>query len=287
MDKILDGKLDGRLCNKMFSLFELCEKAKHKSLNILEPKFGWKKPILFSDIFDIEYFNENMQEVKMIPREKESNYTLQSATNNFHHAKLRWDKQRDSNSIPSDAMFFQVLKSLKLNKTNEQKANSVEGVEDLYGVHLRIEKDWQGYLKHGPPQLKGQKAENNFLIETDTFIKMYKEFTEHKNILLSTGEDHDQISKKFSECGINTCFYFDTSVEYEVSAAINFFLCVNCKKFIGISRSTFSDLISTRRFIANINDSYIYNYGNKIHERIDIGLHLDPALAIKNTINVY
>lgn len=270
----------------MFGLFELCERAKARNINIMEPKFGWKKPVPFGEIFDIEYFNDNMSEVKMIPRNKAKNYNVEYIEGNWGAAAGRWSKQRSSSSIPQNAMHFQVLKALRLNKTNESKAQSIVDIDKLDGIHLRIEGDWERYLKGGPPQLKGEKAENNFLINVDTFVKMYKKFTDHKNILLSTGENHQSISKTFAKHNIKTVFYFDPSVEYEISAAINFFLCTKCQNFIGISRSTFSNLVATSRYITGINNSYIYNYENKIHERIDLGLQLDPKLAVTKKTEV-
>lgn len=286
MEKILDGWLQNRLCNKIFGLFELCEKAKQRNINILEPKFGWKKPVMFGEIFDIEYFNDNMKEVKIIPFSLSKNYNVEYCENNWSGAATRWAKHRNSNSIPNDSMHFQVLRALKLNKVNEEKTHNIENINELDGIHLRIEKDWERYLKGGPPQLRGEKAEDNFLISTEKFISMYKNFTDNDKILLSTGENHKQISDKFSKSNITACFYFDDSVEYEISAAINFFLCTKCKNFIGISRSTFSNLVSTLRYINGLNNSYIYNYGSKIHNRIDLGIHLDPRLAVSKKIEV-
>lgn len=286
MTTILEGLLQNRLCNKMFGLFELCERAKIKNTDILEPIFGWKKPVLFTEIFDIEYFNDTMQEVKMIPRSLSSGYSIEDSGGTWIQAAATWKKYRDLNSIPIDSMYFQVLKSLKLNKKHEAKTSFIKNIDELDAVHLRIEKDWERYLKNGPPQLNGQKAETNFLVETQTFIRMYKDFTGNRNILLSTGENHKDISDKFAKNEIKAVFYFDSSVEYEISAAINFFLCSKCKNFIGITRSTFSNLVSLLRHINGKDNSYIYNYGDRIHERVDIGLQQDPKLAVNKKIHV-
>ena len=58
---ILEVKLQGGLCNKIYCLIAACEIAQKNNLQILEPEFGWRKKILFSDIYDIDYFNLNME----------------------------------------------------------------------------------------------------------------------------------------------------------------------------------------------------------------------------------
>ena len=80
--------------------------------------------------------------------------------------------------------------------------------------------------------------------------------------------------------------YFDKNIEVEINSAINFEICSRAKYFIGISRSTYSNLISMKRALMNKNISFIYNYNNTIYRRIDKGLHCDPHNVIHYSTNL-
>ena len=123
------------------------------------------------------------------------------------------------------------------------------------------------------------------MINCNNLIKMYNnKFKE--DVFFTTGQNHLDIKKKFSDYKINSEFLFNKNLEYEINAAINFEICTRAKIFIGISRSTFSNLVSLKRCINGINNSYIYNLNNDLILRKDKGLHCEPEKSVKNIVKI-
>ena len=116
-------------------------------------------------------------------------------------------------------------------------------------------------------------------------IDLYKNNFE-EDLLFTTGENQKLVQNKMSSKDIKGDYVFNKSLEYEINAAINFELCCRANKFIGLTRSTFSNLISLKRVLINKNQSYIYNLNNEIYLRVDKGLHPDPENAINNQVQL-
>ena len=284
---ILEIKLNGGLCNKLFHLFSACDIAKKNNIKILEPNFGWTRKILFSDIYDIDFFNEEMKknnngEIIMIPLNRKQKYNIKKNNDNlWSYSEKILAVQRKKNKLNADCMNIAVLKSLKLNKSNEDILKSFIGIEKLNALHIRIENDWIQYAKKNKC-----KSNQLLLIDVDTLINLYKDKWSLDDVFFTTGENQNNIVKKFTENNIKSQFMFNNKLEYEINAAINFELCCQAKIFIGLTNSTFSNLISLKRNLINKNNSFIYNLKGKIKVRVDKGLHFNPEDATNKNVEI-
>jgi len=149
----------------------------------------------------------------------------------------------------------------------------------MNAMHIRVETDWVNYAS----QSKTKSPDDILLINVNTLIDLYKNKWS-SDIFFTTGQNQNEIKTTLKLNNINSDYYFDKNVEYEINAAINFELMCKAKNFIGLSRSTFSNLITLKRHLLNNNNSFIYNYNNQIIERLDKGLHPDGKSAVTNTV---
>ena len=290
---MLSIELKGGLCNKLFCLFSACEIAIKKNTPFLEPFFGWKSPIHFSEIYDIDYFNEKMKEynngkLMMVPYHKKNEYKIIENIKKmdlWEYSEHLLENQRKISKMDKNCMNICVLNALKLNKKNQDRVNSFRRknkIRKLNTMHIRIENDWQRYSIN-----KTKSMENNeiILIDLDTLINLYKH-KESSDIFFTTGENHNMVKDTLKHNNINNCCFFNPKLEYEINAAINFELCCHGNKFIGLSRSTFSNLISLKRHLLNKNNSFIYNFNNQIIERVDKGLHPMADDSITKNVSI-
>jgi hypothetical protein len=273
---ILKVKLRGGLCNKLLYLFAACEIAHKNNFQLLEPEFGWHKKILFSDIYDIDYFNwrmsayfggknilvamDTVKDKKLRRRIRYDNIDLwQLSETNL--AYLRTNKV-----IYSNSMMVNVLKSLKLNRKFDEIID--RNLNHALSVQFRIESDWVDYAKW---QTAG--SNETLLIDPNQLIRMLKDFKAGE-VFFTTGENQAFVQSLLHANNIKSSYFYDNNLEYEINAAINFEILARSQKFIGLSRSSFSLLITLKRhLILNNPENYIYNYGNEITQRFDYGLY--------------
>lgn len=281
-------KLKGGLCNKLFHLISACDIAVKEGKQILEPQFGLRKKILFSDIYNIDFFNNKMKEFNngkdlIIPINEKNKYKIKE--NEIHLWKYSEEilrEQREKNEINKNCTMIIVLNALKLNNYNENLCKLFEKIENQNAVHIRIEGDWVSCARQKNPYKKSNEI---YLIDYENLITMYNnKFKE--DMFFTIGEKQIDIQTKNSEKNIKSEFFFNTKLEYEINAAINFELCCKAKTFIGLSRSTYSNLISLKRSLNGLNNSYIYNLNNDLLLRVDKGLHSDPEKSVKNIVNI-
>ncbi len=280
---ILEVQLQGGLCNKLLCLFAACEIAQKNNFQIVEPEFGWRKKILFSDIYDIDFFNQSMSE-----HFGGRNIMVTAATirNENLKKKVRYDKfclwehsgkslshLRRHKVIYSNSMMIHVLKSLKLRK--EFNAIVDNHLNAPIAVQFRIETDWVKYSKR-----KKVGTNETLLIDPQQLVEMLKDI-HMKEVFFTTGEDQLLVQTMLEKSNIKSSYFYDSHLEYEINAAINFEILSQSQTFIGLSRSSFSNLISLKRhLILNNPENYIYNYDNKISKRVDYGLYTSPHDSI-------
>jgi len=290
-NKYLDIKLAGGLCNKLYCLFSACEIAIKENAYLIEPEFGWHKKILFSDIFDIEYFNKTMSKYYngkdiMISRklyDENDTYrkkTVKNYNDLWNYSEKILAQEREKCEISKDSFKLKVLEALKLKKEYLTIIEKYLNIKSTTAVQIRVESDWQRYsgvMKVGSDEI--------LLVDINQLLSMLSEFGAN-HFFFTTGENQEEILKKIEENAMNAFYFFDPSLEYEINAAINFEICCLAKEFIGLSRSTFSNLIALKRgTLLNNDNSYIYNYNNKILKRVDLGLQPLASLSIcKKTI---
>lgn len=277
--KLLEVKLQNGLCNKLFCLMSACQIAIQNKFSIVEPIFGWTRPILFGEIYDIKFFNEYLRNFTGgydLIIEKTNILKNQTIIKNqidlWQFSEKILKTQRDSGIMDKNCMNIAVLNGLKLNKLYEHLAK--EEV-DIF-IHLRIESDWVNHSKN-----KIVEADEMMLTNINQFVDMYNSTSFQKSsIFFSSGENQEYIKNCLCEKGLESKFFFNKEFEYELNAAINFEIACRSKIFIGISRSTFSNCITLKRSCIGYEDNdYIYNFQNKIKKRIDNGLQPNPQRA--------
>lgn len=205
---LLQVTLNGGLCNKLFCLFSACDIAINKQIQLLEPNFGWKRKILFSDIYDIDFFNDMMKKHNngkdiMIPYNERNKYKIiKNSINLWNYSEKIITKQRQDNQISRNCMMIKVLNSLKLNKSNNDVSQKFGDIENKNAIHIRTESDWKNYAK------KWDKNRGIYFLGQDKLISRYSENFD-EDVFFTTGEQQFKIKEKFSKKDINSEFFFD------------------------------------------------------------------------------
>ena len=139
------------LCNKFFYLFSACDICIKNNLKLIEPFFGSKNTFLFSCLYDLDYFNNCIKEHNnnkelIVSYNNKENYEI--ITNNhdlWKYSENILKKQRNNNTYLSNCMNILVLQSLRLCNKYQDIVNLYIKDNNINGIHIRIEKDWQNY----------------------------------------------------------------------------------------------------------------------------------------------
>ena len=279
----LSVKLSGGLCNKLHCLFSACEIAIERRMTLVEPCFGWRRPVLFSDIFDMDWFVERMRPYSgdvpiMIARSRvlPSDTVIPNPIGLWEWSERVLGSQRANGRIPEDAMSIRVLQALRLKQEYRDLLERVPRYP--VGIHMRIEDDWRSYS-----QTKQVPKGEQLYIPTQRIVQMMRneKMSVQKELFFTSGQDHGVIQRLFHQADILGSCYYNPDFEYEVNAAINFYILVGCERFIGHSRSSFSNLITLYRSLNGKEGSdYIYNFDGRIIQRTDRGLYPEAAKSV-------
>jgi hypothetical protein len=248
-EKYLEFELKGGLSNKLFCLFSVCNIAIDNNYVLVEPHFGWKNKILFSDIYDLCYFNEQMKKYNngndlMIAR-KYLRYNLRIKNNIKNNNIDLWQYsenilgvQRSEKKMSKDCMNIIVLKALKLKETHLNIVDKLLLNKNFTAIQIRTESDWVEYSKN-TVVAEGE----TLLIKVDRLIEMINELPFIEKLFFTSGENHEILLQAFNKFNSNSDYFYNSNYEYEINAAINFEICCQSKYFIGLTRSTYSNLI--------------------------------------------
>ena len=244
--------------------------------------------ILFSEIFNIDFFNKKMENLfYMVPRNDVSKYKLRVIELPHKYANVYgWNiehneyinKATNINKISiNDNILIKVLDALKLNNNN---MNLLKTELNLLGnnynaIHMRTESDWPGTWN---------KISNDLIINLYKNSKIY----DCKNTLFfSTGESHDEIKKSFRKINVKSNTFVSSELLYDLKTAISYTICLLSDTFISHTYSTFSSLITMQRELMYKNTKN-YSYDNiSIYKRLDKGLNYKKVIKTNKNAKTY
>ncbi len=247
--KYLAVELKGGLCNKLFCLISACDIAIKEKSFLIEPYFGWKRQIRFSDIYDLEYFNKKMGENTngrelIISRDRINNRAIKkksvdNVVDLWGYTEREVVRLQNSAFIKMDETILKVLRALKLKPEFEKIVDSYTRNKKFTALQIRTESDWVRYA-----ETKKAHENEKILVSLEEILSMLSEFDIVGELFFTTGQNHKQIAERIRNSGIEYEYFYEPSYEYEINAAINFDICCKSEYFIGLSRSTYSNLIT-------------------------------------------
>lgn len=290
--KYIGIHLQGGLCNKLHCLISACDIAINEKSTLIEPYFGWEKKILFSEIYDLNYFNVKMRQFtdcqNIIERRENINTTISemksidNVIDLWEYSERELTIQRETLRIDENSTKLNVLKALRLKPEFEKIVNAYVNDKKFTAIQIRTESDWVKYAETN--QVKNHEK---ILVPLEEILMMISKFDIEGELFFTSGQNHDIISDGIKKLGINPHCFFNPTLEYEINAAINFEICCRSDYFIGLSRSSFSNLITLKRASILKNDqSYIYNFKNKILRRKDKGIQYAAESSINKITEI-
>ncbi len=300
---------DGGLNNQKLALFGLFLTGLKTKKPIVLPNMNIKNisantntPIPLNDVFEISYIIEFAKKHNIVLVDIDQNTLKVGGLDYFHTGMEQYTHVALSPNNPLlefTLEFFSRLRPILRTSYLMKKLK-----EDIFGKHkvaisaqFRIEPDWElhsaGFLRatvNGP---------EDYLISCDRIAeKIAKTLSTRREILVLCDEAAISIPKSDirsscrSKTGVKLIWKSDFLTQFELNklnplelSLIDFELALNSRHFVGLSRSTFSNMCTFEKFIStgkSDRTDYIYNkVGPQLSLRTDNGGQFDPRYATK------
>lgn len=294
----LSAELYGGLCNKVFCLMSAIEIAMRKGYVFIEPMFGWQTPVKMSLVWNIDKFLAEFPGLKFISLDSFNALGPAEKAHVIHKNKRRlWlhqgelmSKHFNTRTIRTDALLYKLINCLEpakylLDAINIEELRTTTDIS----VHFRIEDDWVKYADKKQTILSNAE---HCLTSVDQIINMLDaEFGHDKTVFFTSGQQNKHICDALHQAGFGVkTIPYNNNLEYEQNGALNWYLCsLLGTDFVGLSRSTFSNLICLKSLCLGKGadtEHWVYNLGGRLEKRKDAGLFADPEQAICIAIEI-
>lgn len=312
--KYLKAELIGGLCNKLFCFFSAVDIAIAGGYILIEPYFGWKRNITMSSVWNVEKLLNGIPELMWCRTEVFQQANIGSDSILYKSGSELWAysennliKQRDECVLKRNVdICCRVLALLEpseyVMKQYNPVYNGIEssaqcdaiGIKELLNnkvaVHFRTESDWQAYSVRKQKRMLGY--EHCWTDNKDICNMVVSTFGKDCEVYIVSGEHGDEIINMFLDMNVKSEYNYKNELEYEQNAAMHWWICCNAGRgFVGLSRSTFSNLICLRRELDRVTGGcWIYNYwadgDKKLQRRVDAGLQPVAYDSITKVTNI-
>ena len=306
--KYLKVELIGGLCNKLFCFFSAVDIAIAGGYVLIEPEFGWKTKVRMSSVWNVDKLRAGIPELKWCSTEvfQLSNVPVdkivyKSGAELWAYSEAILLKQRTecvlNRNVDTGCRVLSVLEPAEcvlacyVGVVSDCVVKGmIENMSNKVAVHFRTESDWQAYSVR--KQRRMPVNEHCFTDNKSICEMVVSEFGKDMGVFIVSGEHGGEIMTMFLDMSVKSEYNYKNELEYEQNAAMHWWICCSAGRgFVGLSRSTFSNLICLRRELDRVTGGcWIYNYWSdgdkKLQRRVDAGLQPVAYDSITKVTNI-
>ena len=301
--KYLKVELIGGLCNKLFCFFSAVDIALSGGYILIEPDFGWKAKVKMSSVWNVDKIRAGIPELKWCSSEvfqlsniSADRIVYKTGTELWAYSEAVLLKQREVCVLHrNNDICCRVLALLEPATCVMAEYGDIcvdDKLVNKIAVHFRTESDWQAYSVK--KQRRMPTNEHCWTSNNDICDMVVAEFGNDigNSVYIVSGEHGSEIMNMFLGMNVKSEYNYKIGLEYEQNAAMHWWICCNAGRgFVGLSRSTFSNLICLRRELDRVTGGcWIYNYWSdgdkKICRRVDAGLQPVAYDSITKVTNI-